>query len=198
MRKLLSLLILLLLFAAPASAQSVVGWVDSSANNTQRASGDRYPLPVQAGRTIYVDVTLSLDTSAYASGDVLADTQVITNMVARIGYGGVLQSVEVIDEDDQGAAFTIYFLDANVAMGTENSAPSISDANARSITGSVAVATSDYADLGGVKVAKISGGGLPLQAASGTRNGYVAVVNSTGTPTYTASGVRLRLGILQD
>lgn len=150
------------------------------------------------GITTLFDVTLSLDTSIYASGDVLADTQVLTSLF-RISDGtGVLQSIQIIDQDDQKAAFDVYYLSANVAMGTENSAPSISDANAVNVVGPFSVAVADYKDLGGVSVAKISGIGQAIKPATGTSNGYIAVVNGTGTPTYTASGVKLRLGVLLD
>lgn len=141
-----------------------------------------------------VDVTLSLDTSAYASGDLLADTQNFTG-VRVAGGRALLQSVTVIDEDDQGAAFTLFFLSANNSLGTENSAPSISDANARDILGWVDVFTSDYKDLGGVRVASVKPIGLELKAASGSTNLYVAAVNGTGTPTYSAAGLRLKLGL---
>lgn len=151
------------------------------------------------GHTVYIDVTLTLDTSAYASGDVLADTQVVTNAMRANDLGGILQSVTVIDQDDQKAAFDIYFLSANVSMGTENSAPSISDANALEILGApIQIAVSDYKDLGGVSIAGKDAIGKIVKPATGTRNLYVAVVNGTGAPTYTASGVKLRLGFLQD
>lgn len=144
-----------------------------------------------------VDVTLSLDTSAYASGDLLADTQSFTGV--RVSGGrAILQSVTVIDEDDQGAAFTVFFLSGNNSFGTENSAPSISDANARDVLGWVDVSTADYKDLGGVRVASVKGIGLLLEAAGGSTSLYLAVVNGTGTPTYTASGVKLKLGLLWD
>lgn len=153
---------------------------------------------VVGGITKVVDVTLSLDTSAYASGDVLADTQQV-DAALRVSDGtGVLQSLMVIDQDDQKSAMTIYFLSANVTMGTENSAPSISDANAVNILGFVDIGTADYKDLGGVSVANVKGIGIPLKAVSATDDIYLAAVNGTGTPTYTASGVKLRLGILQD
>lgn len=150
------------------------------------------------GKTRLADVTLSLDTSAYASGDLLADTQVASGFFDSVDGTAILQSLTVIDEDDQKVAFYVYFLSSNVTMGTENAAPSISDANARNILGFVSVGTSDYQDLGGVSVANIRNIGLPLKAAAGTLDLYVAVVNSTGTPTYTASGVKLRLGALLD
>jgi hypothetical protein len=150
------------------------------------------------GSSNVLDVTLSLDTSAYASGDVLADTQVV-NGALRVSDGtGILQSVTLIDKDDQGVALYLYFLSANVVMGTENAAPSISDTDAASILGVVAIATSDYQDLGGARVATKTGVGLAIKAVSGTDDIYVAAVNGTGTPTYSAGGLVLRLGLLRD
>ena len=119
-------------------------------NYSSVAVSDANPVPVPGGALI--DVTLSLDTSAYASGDVLADTQEIANAMRVIDGTAILESLILLDEDDQGVALDLYFFNANVAMGTENSAPSISDANARNLLGKVAGATGDYTDLGGVKV----------------------------------------------
>lgn len=150
------------------------------------------------GHTNIVDVTLSLDTSAYASGDVLADTQQVANAL-RVNDGtGVLHNVVVVDQDDQGVALDIYLLSANVTMGTENAAPSISDANAVNILGRVQVQSTDYYDLGGVKVANLRNLAMLVKAVSGTKDVYVAVVNGTGAPTYTASGIKLRLGFIND
>lgn len=158
-----------------------------------------YSFVTQAiGRSTVFDVTLSLDTSAYASGDLLADTQVLTSLFRVSDGTGVLQSIQIIDQDDQKSAFDIYYLSANNTMGTENSAPSISDANATAVLGPFSITVADYKDLGGVSVAWISNIGQPISAGSGTANGYIAVVNGTGTPTYTASGIKLRLGVLLD
>lgn len=143
-----------------------------------------------------IDVTLSTDTSAYASGDLIADTQVITNAVDVPGGCGVIHSLVITDEDDQGVAFDVYILQNSTSLGTENSAPSLSDANSRSnFLARIQVATSDYTDLGGFKVAALNNLWRTVQAASGTRDLYVAVVNSTGTPTFTASGLKFRFGI---
>jgi hypothetical protein len=154
---------------------------------------------VSVGKTTYIDVTLSLDTAIYAIGDVLADTQVITAMSRVADFGGILQSITVIDKDDQKAPMLIFFLDQNVALGTENAAPSITDANAAAIMGPpISIQAGDYYDLGGVSVAGVDGIGKVLKPAAGTANGYLAVLNGAGTPTFTAAGVVLRLGILQD
>lgn len=145
----------------------------------------------------YVEVTLTTDTAAYASGDVIADTQIVAAAVRANDAKGVLHSVTIIDQDDQKALLYIYLLSANVSMGTENSAPSISDANALEILGPpVAIAVADYYDLGGVSIAGKDAIGKVVKPATGTDDLYVAVVNGTGTPTYTASGLKLRLGFL--
>lgn len=144
-----------------------------------------------------ISVTLSLDTNIYASGDVLAEAQAVANAVRVSGGTGALQSLVLTDEDDQGAAMTLYLFDSSVTMGTENGAPSLSDADSRKLLGIIPVATGDYKDLGGVKVAMPSFAPFLVKPASG-RDLYVAAVNGSGTPTYTASGVRLRFGILQD
>lgn len=147
--------------------------------------------------SVVLDVTLSLDTSAYADGDVLADTQTITSAFRVTDGTGVIQSLQVLDEDDQGMGMDIIFLDAANSLGTENSAPSITDANARNILGRVSVISGDYIDLGGVRHACKTGLGLVVKALSGANTLAVAAI-SRGTGTYTASGVRLRIGLLQD
>ena len=141
-----------------------------------------------------VQVTLSLDAgNVYADGDVLAATQEVASAVASSGGTCVLQSVTVLDKDDQGEDMDIYLLSANVAMGTENDAASISDANAAKIQAIVPVYGVHYFDAGGCQLASLTPGdagiGAVLSPDSGTSL-YVAVV-SRGTGTYTASGVVL-------
>lgn len=144
----------------------------------------------------YVDVTFSLDTSAYASGDLIADTQEIAGACQFNDIPGVLQSVHLIDEDDQKVAVDLVFFDANVSMGTENNAPSITDANGRNCLGVVSIAAADYKDFGGVSVATKDSIGKVVKPAAGTRSIYVAIVSNASTPTYTASGLRGRFGFL--
>lgn len=141
-----------------------------------------------------VQVTLSLDTSAYADGDVLADSQIVSNAMRYADGLGTLTSITVLDEDDQGVAMDLLFLDANVSIGTENSAPSVTDANARNILGRVRINASDYIDLGGSRIATVTGLSLKVRPVSGARDLYVAAITRGGTPTHTASGIRVLLG----
>lgn len=93
-----------------------------------------------------ITVTFSLDTNAYAIGDVLAATQEVTGYVAVAGSKSFLQSVTVLDADDQKIAMDLVFLSADVALGTENAAPNISDANADNILGIVRIAALTLTD----------------------------------------------------
>lgn len=144
-----------------------------------------------------LEVTLSLDTAAYASGDLLADTQAIANAFRTEGGTAILHSVMAIDEDDQASvAMDIYLLNANVSLGTENAVPSVTDANARAILGApISIASGDWKDLGGCKIAGKDNLGKLVQ--SNTSDLYVAVVLTGGTPTFTAAGVRLKFGLVR-
>lgn len=151
------------------------------------------------GLTRIRDLTLSLDTSAYANNDVLADTQVITEAFRTVDGTGQIRSIAVLDEDDQTAyTFNMLFLDSSASIGTENSAFSITDANARSILGAVSFATADSIDLINSRIYQKNGLSLPVKAISGTASLGIALAVITGTPTHTASGIKVRIGIEWD
>ena len=144
----------------------------------------------------YVDVTLTSHTSALDANDVAADTQVITDALPFYGQPAILQSLTLLDGDDQtAAAVDIYILSSNVSLGTEGAAISITDANAASILGVVHIASTDWYDLIASKLANINNIGMIVKPAANSRDLYVAVV-AAGTPTYTASGQKLRLGFI--
>jgi hypothetical protein len=137
-----------------------------------------------------------LDTSIYASGDTLFDSTAVANAVRTAGGTAILRSLTLIDKDDNTAAgIDLFFLGANVAFGTLNAAPNISDANGLNILGFVSIASGDFIDVGGSKVATKTGLNMILKAASGTTI-YVAAI-TRGTPTQTASGIQVLLGLEQ-
>lgn len=181
---------------APSSTEQIP-WVGLAPGTAGALAPLSRTNPLQVGQVAdVISVTLTLDTSAYASGDLLADAQAIASASLGTGTQVELVSLTVIDEDDQGAAFDVYVTSSSSSWGTENSAPSISDTVARSIQAIVSVGTSDYKDLGGVKVACFKAIGAICET-SGSTSLYVAVVNGSGTPTYTASGVKLVFGFKQ-
>lgn len=144
-----------------------------------------------------VTVTFTLDTNIYAAGDVLADRQILNSVVRAADAKGYLVGITILDEDDQAAAgMDVYLLSADVTLGTENAAISISDANARNILGVVPIASGDWKDLINSKMAhKVSGDTglpMPITPVSGTDDVYIALVTA-GTPTQTANGITARL-----
>lgn len=151
---------------------------------------------VVAGPGIVLDVTLSLDVSgAYADNDVLAATQEITHAFLRNGGRAILDTVVLLDEDNQAQDVDLFFFNANSALGTENSAISITDADARTIIGFVSILTTDYSALVNSAVAVKRDLGLHMQAGSSTSSLFVAAAVRSGTPTYTASGIKLKLAM---
>lgn len=141
-----------------------------------------------------LDVTLVADTNAYADGDVLAIPQEIVNSVAEAGTARQLTSIVVIDSDDQGTAIDLIFFDASASLGTINTAIDISDADAAKVVGIVAIAAGDFKDLINNKVAVKTGIDLVMKAASTSASLWVGAVVRSGTPTYSAGGIKLKLG----
>jgi hypothetical protein len=151
-------------------------------------------------KTRILDVTLSLNTSAYANADLLADTQSIDNAFGeKVDGTGTIKSLVVIDEDDQTLyVFSVWFLEGTGSLGTENSAPSATDAVCRTVLAKVDFATTDGLDLGDAKVYSKTGLSIPVRAIVGTNDLGIAAVVTTGTPTHTAAGIRVRIGIELD
>lgn len=145
------------------------------------------------------DVSLSTDTGAYANGDLLADTQTISDVFLDNDGTGKITSLTVIDQDDQTLySFSLWFMDGTGTLGSENSAPSGADAAALAVLGKVDFATADGLDLGGSKVYSKTGLSIPVKAIAGTNDLGIAAIVTTGTPTHTASGVRVRIGMELD
>lgn len=144
---------------------------------------------------VLLESTPTLDTAAHTAGDVLVAETEIANAVRVSGGRVVLNTLLIVDKDDQGAALTVHFFDRTVTFGTRNNAPSISDADAGYFMGHVDVAAADYKDLGGVKVATLKSIALGPIKANATSLYYAAVTN--GTPTHTASGLVFKFGFMQ-
>ena len=178
-------------------------WVqDASLNsNGQATAANSSPTVMASDRmnSIVFDVTASTDTAAYASGDLIADTQQLDAFFNKTDGRGVINSITIIDEEAQNVKFYILFHSTSTSMGTENSAANISDANASAgIQGIVTVETTDWITISGTSVACIKNIGLPVKAVSGTDDLYFSIVNATGTPDWDADSLKLRIGALLD
>lgn len=157
------------------------------------ANGQLYA--VAGAPDIAISATPTLDTSAYAAGDSYWTTAVELAAASRFSGGvTILQSVTVVDKDDQKPAFDLFFFDRTVTFGTANGAPSISDTDAGYYQGHVSIAAADYKDLGGVSVACAKGIGLAMKPNATSL--FIAAMVST-TPTHTASGLVFQFTFLR-
>jgi hypothetical protein len=137
-------------------------------------------------------VTLALSAATYAAGDVITTTQEIplkSYLHPDVSYlRGRITYLRVLDEDDQGISMDVFFFKNNVSLGTVDSAISISDADAREIVGIINVTT--YTDLINSRQAEPDFKDIPFVLDSTEKSLFVSAC-TRGTPTYTATGVRL-------
>lgn len=166
------------------------------------SQGDPVPRHVQGTNELIVagldseviEVTLSLDTLVYADGDVLADTQEIAAVFPYAGDTVRLDSVIIIDADNQGEPFDILLLADNVSLGTENAAPTISASDLLNTLAVIPVEATDFRNVGAVRVAQVTL--PPAILKTSTTSLFIAGI-SRGAGTYTASGLTVKLGLLR-
>ena len=152
-------------------------------------------IPVKAlDDVITIDATP--DTNALAEGDVAFATQEVANFSTGANITSILQSVTVIDVDDQGIGIDLIFFNDNTTLGTENSAPDIDDTEAQTIIGRVQVGAGSFYDLGANRVACVYGIGLPMKAGTGGSIWMAGI--SRGAPTYAGGHLYIKLGILRN
>ena len=144
-----------------------------------------------------ITITCTLSTDVYASGDTLFETQEIAGAVRVNGDTCILQSIHVIDIDDQGIEMDLLFFNANTSLGTENAAPDIDDTEVLTTLGKVNIVAGDYIDLGANRIATVTGIGLVLEAGAATTSLYVAGI-TRGTPTHSATGLTIKFGFLRN
>jgi hypothetical protein len=143
-----------------------------------------------------ITFTPVLETSILADNDVffvpIEVPQIFNKKLPR-----VLQSVIVLDGDDQNVDFDLVLFNASATLGTLNAAVSISDADAAKIIGYVKmVASTDANDLINSTLYAKSGIGMVLESSGVSESLWVGGVVRSGTPTYTASGMKIKLGFM--
>ena len=147
------------------------------------------------GESKITTTVMSLHTDANVVNDVLAATQEIANAV-RVNDGtGVIQTIVVQDDDDNGGDIDLVFFSANTSIGSESATVSMADND--TVLGIVEVASGDYVDMINSQVATLVNVGIAIQGATGVKSIYLGIV-ARNTDTYSASGITVRLGILQD
>ena len=163
---------------------------------SQFQSDDKGHLKVGSGSGTVIDVTIVADTSIYADNDVLFISQVVTGVSDIEGGTVKLVNAVLFDGDDQGAEVEVFFTTSATTPGTINGAISAADTVMDDIVGRAHFIT--YSDLINSQICVLGGNNAEMpqvmKCAAGSKDLYIWGAVRSGTPTYTASGLKLKLG----
>jgi hypothetical protein len=106
-----------------------------------------------------------------------------------------LTSIVVLDGDDQNVAFDLVFSDRAITLGTANEVISITDANAANVLGVVKFVVAPHAqDFINSIVFVMTNINLIMQPNGSSDSLFVSAIVRSGTPTFTAAGMKIKLG----
>lgn len=143
-----------------------------------------------------------LDTAIYASGDVMFVAKELAGVMSSSGGAARLESLVVIDKDNEKATFDLLFFDRAPAssLGALNAAYALVDADADNLLGRLSVAAADYVSSGTNSAeATYKNLQLMMKSASRFKSLWICGVIRSGTPTFTtASDLTLKLGFTEE
>lgn len=157
-----------------------------------------------------IRVTPTLDTNAYAQGDVLFTATEIPNVVLEKGGCSKLVGAYIFDKNDSSSDITFVFTEGNTALGTINATANISDAdllannicgitkmdNDQATTGDKIDTSKIHLMLPGSGTAENTQDLMLLQAANDSTSVFVqGILTSSTTPTYADGDLQLILHI---
>lgn len=139
-------------------------------------------------RMLQVNVDFVTAADAMDAGDVVTATVELEGCVRDGLRPAILDQVMIIDKADQtAAAMTLFILNADVEVGAIDAAPDITDAEVEAaLVAIIPIASTDFIDVGGAKVACIRNLGAICKAVDGSTSLYASLA-SAGTPTYGAT-----------
>ena len=139
--------------------------------------------------------TLGVDATPYGDGDLVGTKITLTDIIPN-RKGGILQTVVLHDLDAQDASllFIIWDLDPASTTFTNNSVLDIADADLPNVIAKVRISNLDYDDFSDNSIGEVDNLSIPLRGAKL----YAALVSDGATPTYTANGLSMSLGLLVD
>jgi hypothetical protein len=153
-----------------------------------------------------IEVTPTLDTNAYASGDRMGSIFEIPFAVLDSQGTALLISLVAIDKDAQGKAFDVMvFEDLPVVASADNAAISIADDEMDKLLGEIVVASGDWKSTAANKYACIRDFAIPVKNRTtykasdpdGSKSLWGLCVAREGV-THTAAGLVLKFGLEQD
>lgn len=141
-----------------------------------------------------IDFTPVLETGALAAHDVFSTAGEIAGFFPDVQSAVKLVSVIALDGDDQNAVFDLIFSNATITIGTLNGAINVSDADAAKIVGYVVVASGDSNDTINSRLFAKNDINQIMKPSGLTTSVWLSLICRSGTPTYTVSGMKLKIG----
>jgi len=133
---------------------------------------------------ISIAQTPTITAGAYSAKDAVGGLLTFANAARVSGGKSVLNSVVIIDYDDEEAGLELWLFDQTFSATADNAAWDPSDADLANCVGVVPISAADYYSAADNGVATVPGVGLEFKLAGTSLFGQL---KCTGTPTYTAT-----------
>jgi hypothetical protein len=132
------------------------------------------------------EVTISHDDDAYTANDVVGG--LLTFNLSSPSNCGILQTLKITDEDNEGAALDVYIFNDVPSTIADDAAGALAIADLDKLITKVEIAAADYEAVNSLKfVVKDEGSeGLNRAYKTDAIGNLYAYVICTGTPTYAA------------
>ena len=150
-------------------------------------------------KTKVFTVTPDTHTEAAAVNESVFQADELANFMSEKGGTAIIQSIVILDDDDNGQPLDIVFMDTTGLLDASDDATVIDAADGvipDAILGVVSV--TNYFDGVLWQVGQKDSIGLTIKSASTTRSVYISAINRGSTSTWTAAGLRLKIGYIQD
>lgn len=145
-----------------------------------------------------LSATPTLDTNAYAAGDCMGTKMTFDLSSWRDRRGGLVQSVTLVDLAKQSIAHDLIVFDSDPSATTftDNAALDIHDSDAAKVVAVIPIVT--YVALNDSSIGYAANLARPfrLPLASDATLALYGILRSGGAPTYGASDITVRLGVI--
>ena len=138
---------------------------------------------------------VGVNTTTYADGDLVGAKITLTDIIPH-RKGGIIQTIVLHDLDAQNASLLFIIWDVNPSSTTftNNSVLDIADTDLPNVIAKVRISNLDYDDFSDNSIGEVDNLSIPLKG----RLLYAALVSDGATPTYSANGLSMSLGLLVD
>ena len=147
-----------------------------------------------------ITLTPATTTAECVAGDVIFQADELTNMVSVPAGTCMVHSIGILDDDDNGQDIDIVFMDTTGLLDATSAGGTAIDAADGVIADAIigVVQITSYFDGIAWQYGYKTNIGLVLKAPSASKSIYVSAVNRGSTATWTAAGLRLKIGVIKD